>query len=159
MGKCAFVYRYITQGWPQQTRTSFAPYLRKKSELTVEGGCVVWGLRVVIPDSCRGRLLSELHRDHPGICKMKSIARSYIWWPVMDDGIEKLAKSCQDCHAVKNAPPVAPLHPWEWPSRVFQRCTLIMRDPFREQCSWWLLCLFKVAYGSCHAVYHYIQDD
>ena len=114
--------------------TSFAPYLHKKSELTVEGGCVLWGgLRVVIPDSCRGRLLSQLHRDHPGICKMKSIAHSYMWWPEMDDGIVKLAKSYQDCHAIKNAPPVAQLHPWEWPSCVFQCLHIDYAGPFQGE--------------------------
>ena len=77
-----------------------------------------WGIRVVVPEKCRKKLLLELHRDHPGICKMKSIARSYMWWP---GNIEDLAKSCLDCQAVKKAPPVAPLQPWEWPSRVLQR--------------------------------------
>ena len=34
---------------------------------------------------CANRLqesvLSELHRDHPGVCRIKSVARSYVWWP------------------------------------------------------------------------------
>ena len=39
------------------------------------------GMRVIIPPSLRNRLLLELHEEHPGIVAMKSIARSYIWWP------------------------------------------------------------------------------
>ena len=31
------------------------------------------GFRVVIPNRWRERLLTELHREHPGICKMKAI--------------------------------------------------------------------------------------
>ena len=84
-----------------------------------------------VPDQWRGRLLAELHRDHPGACKMKSVARSYMWWPGMDSEIENLAKSCSDCHAVKKAPPTAPLHPWEWPSRVFQRVHVDFAGPFQ----------------------------
>ena len=114
------VYRYIIRGWPQEVGASLSPYASKKNELTVEGGCILWGFRVVIPNRWRERLLTELHREHPGICKMKGIARSYMWWPGMDACIEKLAKSCVDCQAVRNSPPVAPLQPWAWPSRVFQ---------------------------------------
>ena len=111
------VYCYVIQGWPREVESSLSPYLTKKSE---EGGCVLWGIRVVVPERWRQRLLSELHHDHPGICKMKSIAQSYMWWPEMDSSIEEMAKSCPDCQAVKSSPPAAPLQPWEWPSRVFQ---------------------------------------
>ena len=87
------VYRYVTKGWPRQVDLSLAPFAAKKMELTVEGGCVLWGIRVIIPNKWRERLLLELHRDHPGICKMKSIARSYMWWLGMDHSIEELVKS------------------------------------------------------------------
>ena len=125
------VFRYVTRGWPNDTGASLAPYAAKKTELTVEGGCVLWGIRVVVPEKWREKLLLELHRDHPGICKMKSIARSYMWWPGMDKNIEDLAKSCLDCQAVKKAPPVAPLQPWEWPSRVLQRVYVDFAGPFK----------------------------
>ena len=90
----------------------------------------MWGIRVVVPEKLRERLLSELHRDHPGIQKMKSIVRSYMWWPGIDDSIEALAKSCCECQTAKNSPLVAPLQPWEWPSRVFQRVHLDFAGPF-----------------------------
>ena len=95
------VYRYIIRGWPQSVDASFSPYLTRTSELTVEGGCVLWGTRVIVPEKWRKRLLTELHRDHPGICKMKSIACSHMWWPGMDSCIEDTVKTLQ---------------PWEWPS-------------------------------------------
>ena len=125
------VYRYVIGGWPREAVAALNSYIAKKSELTVEGGCVLWGIRVVVPERWRERLLSELHRDHPRIVKMKSLARSYMWWPGMDASIEKLAKSCPDCQAVKKSPPVAPLQPWEWPSRVFQRVHIDFAGPFQ----------------------------
>ena len=73
----------------------------------------------------------RLHRDHPGICKMNSIARSYLWWPGMDGSIEDLAKSCPDCKVIGKAPPVAPLQPWEHPTRVFQRLHIDFGGPFQ----------------------------
>ena len=105
-----------------------SPSFAKKSELTVEGGCILW---VVVPERWRERLLSELHRDHPGIVKMKSIARSYMWWPGMDSSVKDMAKSCPDCQAAKKSPPTAPLQPWEWPSRVFQRIHVDFAGPFQ----------------------------
>ena len=39
-------------------------------------------------------MLEELHETHPGCSKMKAIARSYIWWPKMDQEIESVVQKC-----------------------------------------------------------------
>ena len=36
---------------------------------------------MVVPPQLRSRVMDELHEGHPGIGKMKSFARSYVWWP------------------------------------------------------------------------------
>ena len=36
----------------------------------------------------KGTIALELHSSHLGIYKMKSIARSYMWWPGMDSSVE-----------------------------------------------------------------------
>lgn len=125
------VYKCITKGWPSDVDGSLSNFVAKKEELTVESGCILWGLRVLIPEKLRERLLNELHHDHPGIVKMKGIARSYFWWPGLDRSIEKLAKSCLECQAVKKSSPSAPLHPWSWPTRVFQRVHADFAGPFQ----------------------------
>ena len=80
----------------------------------------MWGIRVVIPKKLQPRILCELHRGHPGMVRMKVLVRSHAWWPRLDEDIQTLASSCQQCLEGKNAPPEAPLHPWEWPARPWQ---------------------------------------
>lgn len=125
------VLRYTLKGWPSEVPPDVSPFFSRRDELTVENGCILWGSRVLIPEKLRERMLKELHRDHPGICKMKGIARSYLWWPGLDKNIEELVKSCTQCQSVKKAPPVAPLHPWLWPTRVFQRVHIDYAGPFQ----------------------------
>ncbi len=107
--------------------------------MTVEEGCLLWGICVCVPTKLQGKLLEELHRDHPGISRMKLVARSYLWWPGIDKEIENLARSCESCLAVKHKPPVAPLHPWEWPQRPWQRVHVDFAGPF--QGSMFLVCV------------------
>ena len=62
---------------------------------------------------------------------MKSVARSYFWWPGLDKATEDLAKSCQSCQAVKHAPAAPPLHPWVWPTKPWQRVHVGFAGPFQ----------------------------
>ena len=118
----ARVLNYTLTGWPNYVSSEeLKPYFTRRHELTADQGCVLWGMRVIIPPSLRNRLLQELHEEHPGIVAMKAIARSYIWWPNLDAEIELMVKNCAVCQAVRKAPPSAPLYPWRWPARVWQR--------------------------------------
>ena len=60
---------------------------------------------------------------------MKSLARSHVWWPAIDREIESLSKSCEACLAMKNTPVPAPLHPWAWPQRPWQRIHIDFAGP------------------------------
>ena len=44
-------------------------------------GCVLWGKHVTIPQKLQSRLLGELHVGYIGVCRMKALAGSFIWWP------------------------------------------------------------------------------
>ena len=77
---------------------------------------VLWGNRVIIPPAGKQTLLNELHQTHPGIVKMKSLARSVIWWSGMDSEIEYCVQSCYTCQSMKT-----PLHPWIFTDRPWSR--------------------------------------
>ena len=115
------VLQYTRHGWPDTVPESLKPFSHHRDELSTEGDCLLWSTRVVIPSKLRDTVLKELHRGHPGVTRMKAIARSHLWWPGLDKDLEKLARSCVSCQAVKQAPAAAPLHPWLWPSRPWQR--------------------------------------
>ena len=51
-------------------------------------GCLMWGIKLIIPVKLREGVLKELHTGHPGVVKMKSIARTLVWWPQIDAAIE-----------------------------------------------------------------------
>ena len=126
------VLRCTKEGWPERCNDiTLKPYWHRRHEITVEQECVLWGIRAVIPEKLRGKLLEELHRDHPGMSRMKAVARSYMWWPGLDGDIERLARSCLACQSVKYTPTVAPLHPWVWPTRPWERVHLDFAGPFQ----------------------------
>ena len=53
----------------------------------------------------------------PGVCRMKTLARSYVWWPGIDKDIESCVQSCSLCQVNRKMPVVVPLHPWEFPQK------------------------------------------
>ena len=72
--------------------------------------------------ACRRQtILTELHEGHAGIARMKSIASSHVWWPKIDQEIEKVTRECQPCNKTLRVPPASPLLPWSWPTAPWQR--------------------------------------
>ena len=51
----------------------------------------------MIPSRGRAKVLEVLHEGHPGITKMKGLARSVVRWPGLDEDLEKRVKSCATC--------------------------------------------------------------
>ena len=116
------VYEYILSGWPHcDPESEVEPYHRRRTELSLEEGCILWGRRVVIPEKFQDRMLEELHECHPGMCKMKAIARSYMWWPCIDEDIEDAVRHCTECAEAAQLPKKQPLLFWPWTSEPMQR--------------------------------------
>ena len=53
-------------GWPEEfdANQNVTPFLKKFDELTIKGGCVLLGCRVVVPLKLREKVLDELHVRH-----------------------------------------------------------------------------------------------
>ena len=129
----AKVKRWILSGWPSHLSSEeeeLKPYMRRRYELSVEDGCVLWGSRVIVPPKGRKVVLKMLHEAHPGINRMKGLARSYVWWPGIDDELERCVRSCEICQVHRKSPPVAPMHAWSWPSKPWTRVHIDYAGPF-----------------------------
>ncbi|UYV66132.1 K02A2.6-like, partial [Cordylochernes scorpioides] len=112
---------YTQQGWPEKVADHLRPYFQRKLELTVDGECLVWGMRVVIPPSLRIKMLNCLHETHSGMNKMKAVARSHFWWPNLDTQIEFLVNKCRSCQQSQDGPNKGKWQPWRWSTRPWQR--------------------------------------
>ncbi len=125
------VKRFLLSGWPDKPpNKDFTPFFNKKNELSLLDGCILWGTRIIVPPPGRKEVLAELHETHPGVSKMKSLARCYIWWPHMDAEIENLVRCCNTCQESRPAPAAAPLHPWAWPEKPWSRLHLDYAGPY-----------------------------
>ena len=115
---------FVQQGWPTQIQDELRPYHKRKDELIVEANCLLWGRKVIVPEKLQNKVLEELHTAHPGVVRMKSIARIHVWWPGIDKKIEEVVKGCLPCQSNRNKPPLTSLHLWNWPSQPWCRLHL-----------------------------------
>ena len=75
----AKVRTFVLQGWPIQLEgEEFQAFGRGKDELSVSDHVFLWGSRVIVPPKARERVIDVLHSTHPGVSRMKSLARSYL---------------------------------------------------------------------------------
>ena len=132
------VREYLKHGFPAKvTDKDLKPYVTRKDELSREEGCLFWNGRAVIPAVLRLQVLKALHSNHYGKARMKALARLKVWFPGMDEQIEKLAKACEVCAVLGNQLTKTPLHPWELPDRPWQRVHIDFCGPVCN--SMWLV--------------------
>ena len=62
------------------------PFAVRSTESSVQDGCLLRGVEWL---AGRQQILNELHCGHLGLARMKSIAQMYVWWPKMDEQMEK----------------------------------------------------------------------
>ena len=103
--------------WPLKLTEDLLPYCRPRNELTVIDGCLLWGQRVIILQKFCKMLLDELHTHHIDMSRMNALARSYVWWPQL----EETCRKCNQCLLSSDNPVTAPPHPWLVPQQPWER--------------------------------------
>ncbi|PIK35624.1 hypothetical protein BSL78_26320 [Apostichopus japonicus] len=118
----AKVLEFTLSGWPNHcVDAAIQPYFTRRDELSLEDGFLIWGRRVIIPSKLHELILNELHECHPGMSRMKALARCYVWWPCLDKDIEGKVRLCTQCIQVQKAPNPEPLLLWQWATQPWQR--------------------------------------
>lgn len=123
------VAEYNSKAWPNKVSSELNPFRLRKDCLSVESDCIFWGHRLVIPKLLRPAVLTEIHKTHQGICKMKGVARNYFWWPQLDKDVEDVANSCENCLQYRSSPPKVELINWDWPAEPWSRVHVDFMGP------------------------------
>ena len=89
--------------------------------------------RIMIPEEFRNRILKQLHRGHPGIDRMKSIARSHVFWPKLDKHIVNFFKNCVSCMSQAKSPCRLQPQPWPQTTRSWERIHIDFSGPFFDK--------------------------
>ena len=140
------VAMFVLDGWPHTMENIEAHdvdlselkcFWNRREQLTLEQGCVTWGNRVVIPQKLRKDVLSMVHATHIGQVGMKSLARSYVYWPRIDDDIEVVVSTCEACSKHGKSMPKVMDHPWVRSTKPMQRVHIDYAGEF--QGNHWLL--------------------
>ena len=134
------VFAYTMEGWPAKldcTNEEMKEFQKRKTELSTEQGCLIWGNRVIIPVKLRQSVLDMLHLTHSGVSGMKTLARSYVWWPNLNQDLENMVKTCVDCNKFGRSAPALTDHPWCRPTGPYQRIHMDFAGLFQGHM--WLL--------------------
>lgn len=117
------IIRYSYDGWPdvKLIEPQLKPFYIKRNEISIDRGCLFWGHRIIIPHSIRKDVLNELHKSHFGSSRMIDMAKSYFWWPKLNEDIIDITRTCINCLSYRNAPPKANLKPWPVPPSAWYR--------------------------------------
>lgn len=86
--------------------------------------------RITVPTTLRFKVLKMLHRGHPGITRMKALARSYVYWPQLDNDSTDIIKRCSSCAAAAKQPVKVELQSWPKATEPFQRIHIDYAGPY-----------------------------
>lgn len=114
--------KYIQYGFPKKIRDlELKKFVNVKNDLTLQQNCIWWNNRVIIPPSLRKEILQICHQTHLGSFKIKNLAKSYFWWPGLNQDIENFTSNCSVCCHLRDNPPRAQVKLWDWPNKPWSR--------------------------------------
>lgn len=106
-------------------------FFNKRNEINIEKNVLMWSNKVILPTPLQKPILKELHDTHMGIVKMKSLDRSYVWWPSWSADIEQISKYCFICQSVQKNLKKAALQSWSIPTVVWDKIHIDFLGPIK----------------------------
>ena len=103
---CSIVNDYSKNGLPNKTEIprDLQPFWNASAMLTVnKNKLLLYGNRIVVPESLKGQTLQKLHSGHQGIQRCRLPAKVSVSWPGVSEDIESMVRVCHTC--VRNSIP------------------------------------------------------
>ena len=100
------VAQYIENGWPthiQQVDSVTKQSWHFREDLTIIDEIIFKGERIFIPSRMQKDILMKLHQAHLDIEKTKLRARETVFWPGINQDIERAVKLCTTCQELRNS--------------------------------------------------------
>ena len=116
--------RHILQGWPssrEMCSKETACFWNIRAELSVADDLILKGSKLVIPQTLRGEILSQIYVGHMGIEKCRRRAREVVYWPGINQEIETMVRKCNTCIRFSDHNNKQPLQHHEVPNRPWQK--------------------------------------
>ncbi|VDN09940.1 unnamed protein product [Dibothriocephalus latus] len=85
------VIKYNRTRWSTNVFGGLQRFYQRRNSLSIVNGCILYYERVAVPQKLQARVLRQFHTGHPGINRMKALARNYLYWPHMNKQLEQLA--------------------------------------------------------------------
>jgi len=114
----------IKSGWPEtqeELPVTLKPYHTFVDELSMCGGYVFKGHRLVIPQPAREVVLERLHRAHIGVNGILRRARKVTFYPGITTDIKRAAERCEICARHREETQKDPLLPHQPPHRPWEK--------------------------------------
>ncbi|XP_062705424.1 uncharacterized protein K02A2.6-like [Aedes albopictus] len=90
---------------------------------------VMRGDRLIIPEKLQHRVIQCAHDGHPGMSVMKRRLRQKVWWPKIDEQVEKCVKDCNACTIVSATGPPEPMLRSRMPTRAWSDVAIDFLGP------------------------------
>ncbi|KAF2890032.1 hypothetical protein ILUMI_16141 [Ignelater luminosus] len=106
---CARIERWTSLNsnrWLQEDRA----YGMIKDELCTKRTILLQGTRIIIPKPLTQLVLKLGHEGHPGMVKIKEILRTKVWWPKINQAVEKFVQQCLGCQLVSKPDSSEPIY-------------------------------------------------
>ena len=90
----------IQKGWPSSIKelpSEIQPFWTFQEELTIKDGLILKGTKIVVPNMKQAVILKLIHEGHLGLTKCKLRSKETVYWPGLNDQLERLVLNCQLC--------------------------------------------------------------
>ncbi|XP_037810026.1 uncharacterized protein K02A2.6-like [Lucilia sericata] len=77
--------------------------------------------------------MRQLHRGHPGKERMKTLARSHVYWPGIDEDVAIFVRNCHNCAVAATAPVKHTLQSWPLATKPMERLHIDIAGPCNGQ--------------------------